>query len=46
MCAFQHFPLTLIIARRHGIEDLVRSDLGDDLLPRSDETDEVVIDLG
>ena len=44
--AFQHFALPLIIARRHGVLDLVGSDLGDDFLPRGDETDQLAIDFG
>jgi hypothetical protein len=44
--AFQHLALPLIIARRHCILDLVGTDLGDDFLARSHETDQLAIDLG
>ena len=44
--AFQHFALALIIARRHRILDLVGPDLGDDLLARRHEPNQIAIEFG
>src|SRR5690606_27846078 len=42
----QHFLLALIIARGHGVLDLVRADVGDDALPGGDQLDELAVHLG
>ena len=44
--AFQHFLLALIIARGHGMLDLVCTDVGDDALPRGDQLDDLAVHLG
>ncbi len=44
--AFQDLALALIIARRHGVLDLVGAYFRDDLLTGRDEPDQLAIDLG
>ncbi len=44
--AFQDFALALIIPRRSGVFDLVRTDLGNDALALGEQRDDLAVDRG